>query len=189
MTDSHRSGIDSLGPVVTREVNIGGVNKSQLLAQLSASGVELNEAAKTLFASELFTVLDAKRSMTTVELSVSQFGFAQGTTLRELYDRAISLGLILAPVELGPHLRLQYPDQPEGFWGHPATEHRAPPGAIQIASAPLSEDDEFPKGFYLRRIKGVLWLRGYWAESGHVHQPDDRFVFCCSEDGRGAICR
>ncbi|MDA0708693.1 MAG: helicase, partial [bacterium] len=49
-----------------------------------------------------------------------------------------------------------------------------------IASQILTEDDDFPKGFYLRRIKGVLWLRGYRSWPGHVWEPDDHFVF--SED-------
>jgi hypothetical protein len=44
-------------------------------------------------------------------------------------------------------------------------------------SAALVEDDEFPKGFYLRRIDGVLWLRGYRSGPAHVWSPDDRLVF------------
>ena len=41
----------------------------------------------------------------------------------------------------------------------------------------LSDDDEVPKGFYLRRIEGVLWLRGYRAGAEHVWSPDDRLLF------------
>ena len=166
------------GPLVHRMVTIGGSSKGQLLLQLATAGVELNEAAQALFASEQFHVQEATRSLATVELSVGQLGFPQGGTQPQLFERALSLGLELAPVELGPHLRLQYLDQPEGFWGHPETKHQAPPGSIQIASAPLSEDDQIPKGFYLRRIRGVLWLRGYWSDLQHVYQPTDRLVFC-----------
>ena len=166
------------GPLVHRLVTIGGSSKAQLLLQLATAGVELNEAAQALFASEQFHVQEATRSLATVELSVGQLGFPQGGTQPQLFERALSLGLELAPVELGPHLRLQYLDQPEGFWGHPETKHQAPPGSIQIASAPLSEDDQIPKGFYLRRIRGVLWLRGYWSDLQHVYQPTDRLVFC-----------
>ena len=174
-------GIDIPGALVHREVAIGRVSKSHLLTQLAAAGVELNAAAQALFASELFTVLETTRSVSTVELSVGQLGFLEGATQPQLFEQALSLGLRLAPIELGPHLRLQCLDQSEGFWGHQVTEHRAPPGSIQIASAPLSEDDQFPKGFYLRRIKGVLWLRGYWSDLLHIYQPLDRFVFCRPE--------
>jgi hypothetical protein len=32
-------------------------------------------------------------------------------------------------------------------------------------------------GFYLRRIRGVLWLRGYRSPAEHVWEAADRFVF------------
>lgn len=175
------SDFENPGAIVRRVVDIGGSSKTQLLSQLAVVGKELNDAAQALFASELFNVLETTQSLTTVELSVGQLGFSQGATQPQLFEQALSLGMQLAPIELGPHLRLQYLDQPEGFWGHPETKYQAPPGSIQIASAPLSEDDQFPKGFYLRRIKGVLWLRGFWSDLQHVFQPTDRFVFCSPE--------
>jgi hypothetical protein len=73
---------------------------------------------------------------------------------------------------------LQYLDQPEGYWDQPVRHHQAPSGSITIASEPLSEDDDFPKGFYLRRIKGVLWLRGYRSGAEHIWEPGDHFLFC-----------
>jgi hypothetical protein len=91
---------------------------------------------------------------------------------------AAEYGLDLCPLELGPHLRLQYREQPEGYLGLPVRQHQAPSGAITIASAPLSDDDTVPKGFYLRRIQGVLWLRGYRAGADHNWEPDDHFIFC-----------
>jgi hypothetical protein len=165
------------GHFATRDVSVGGKSKQQLLAHLEEAGVELNEAARILFSSDKFTTLSTRQSFLTVELAVSQLGFAQGATTLELHSRAVALGLRLAPMELGPHLRLQYLDQPEGYWGFPVTQHRAPPGSIAVASAPLSEDDAFPKGFYLRRIKGTLWLRGYWCDVANLWDASDRFVF------------
>ena len=72
---------------------------------------------------------------------------------------------------------MQYPDQPEGYLGEPVRRHQAPYGAITIALEILTEDDDFPKGFYLRRIKGVLWLRGYRSGPQHIYEHDDHFVF------------
>lgn len=166
------------GNFTTMTVSVGGRSKQELLAQLAETGVELNEAARILFASDRFTPSRTNESLVTVELAVKQLGFAKGATTAELHHQAIALGLSLAPPELGPHLRLQCLDQPEGYWGYPVTEHRAPPGSIAVASAPLSEDDSFPKGFYLRRIKGILWLRGYWCDKANVWDAEDRLVFC-----------
>ncbi len=164
-------------PAITRTVQIGGETKAELLVRLAQNGVELNEAARVLFASDKFITAAVRTHLRTVELTVRNLGFPQGTTVPELYARAIGLGLQLCPMELGPHLRLQFLDQPEGFLGPPVWQHRAPPGSIAIASEVLSDDYEFPKGFYLRRIQGTLWLRGYWSGPEHIYDPEDRFVF------------
>ena len=165
-------------PTVSRVVTIGGLAKAELLQQLERNAISLNESAHTLFASDRFTTAQTRRSLTTVELTVRDLGCPQGATTAEIYARAAALGLGLCPLELGPHLRLQYLDQPEGYWGQPLRQHQAPSGSITIASEPLTPDDDFPKGFYLRRIKGELWLRGYRAGPDHVWEADDHLLFC-----------
>ena len=164
-------------PVIARTVQIGGETKSELLARLAQRGVELNEYARVLFASDKFITSDVRAHLRTVELQVRNLGFPQGATPSEVYASAMRLGLGLCPMELGPHLRLQFLDQPEGFVGQPVWQNRAPPGAIVIASERLSEDDEFPMGFYLRRIQGTLWLRGHVCRREHICDPEDHFVF------------
>ncbi len=74
------------------------------------------------------------------------------------------MGLDLCPADAGPYLRLQYLDQPEGYW-------------ITVASPKLFKGD-YPNGFYLRRLLDGLWLRGYWAAPEHTWDADDRFIFC-----------
>jgi hypothetical protein len=140
-------------------------------------GVELNEAAKTLFASDWFQISATHRTIETVDVSVLDLGFAQGATISLIYEASAALGLSLCPLEVGPHMRLQFLDQPEGCWNHPASQHRAPPGSLTIASQRLTEDHDFPEGFYLRRIKGTLWLRGYRSGPEHVWEPEDRLIF------------
>jgi hypothetical protein len=164
-------------PGIVRTVQIGGQTKFELLERLAENGVALNEAAKVLFASEKFMTSEVRMEVRTIELSVRNLGFPQGATTSEVYTGAMRLGLRLCPMELGPHLRLRFLDQPEGFLGQPVWRHRAPPGSIIIASEMLSEGDEFPKGFYLRRIEGTLWLRGYWSGQEHICDPEECFVF------------
>ncbi|MGH7867541.1 MAG: helicase [Candidatus Dormibacteraceae bacterium] len=172
-----QTGAMRLSFMVARTVQIGGETKEELLARLVRNGVQINEAGRVLFASDNFRTSKICAHLMTVELSVRDVGFPQGATMLEVYASAARLGLHLCPMELGPHLRLQFPDQPEGFLGQPVWKHRAPPGSIIIASEMLSEDDEFPKGFYLRRIKGVLWLRGYWSGCEQICHPEEHFVF------------
>ena len=164
-------------PVVARTVQIGGQTKAELLERLAQNGVAINEAGRVLFTSDHFITSDERRYLRTVELCVRNLGFPQGATTSDVYTSAMRLGLRLCPLELGPHLRLQFLDQPESFLGQPVWQHRAPPGSIIVASEILSKEDDFPKGFYLRRIEGTLWLRGYWSGHDHICDPADRFVF------------
>jgi hypothetical protein len=164
--------------IITRTVEVGGLTKSQLIQKLQQYSILMNESGERLLADDKFTTSDTKYSLQTVELTVGDLDFHDGATTAQIFKRASELGLELCPLELGPHLRLEYLDQPEGYLGNPLQRHQAPAGSITIASEILSEDDDFPKGFYLRRINGVLWLRGYRADHLHVWNPGDHFIFC-----------
>ncbi|GAC1652371.1 MAG: hypothetical protein NVS4B9_42580 [Ktedonobacteraceae bacterium] len=164
-------------PTITRTVTVGGLTKSELIQELQSNAISMNEAGVRVFAHDQFTTSATRYAVTTVELTVRDLGFPRGGTIAEIYARAGAFGLGLCPVELGPHLRLYYLDQPEGYWGKPVRRHQAPCGSITIASEQLTDDDDFPKGFYLRRIKGVLWLRGYTSGPEHLWEPDDHFIF------------
>jgi hypothetical protein len=167
-------------PTITRTVSVGGRTKAELLQDLQHNAIAMNESAQRLFASDDFTTSETRYDVPTVELTVRDLGFPGGATIAAIYARAGVLGLGLCPLELGPDLRLQYRDQPEGAWGQPVRRHQPPSGALTIASAQLSADDAVPKGFYLRRIQGVLWLRGYRCGPAHVWAPEDHFLFCQS---------
>ena len=162
-----------------RMVNLCGLTKNTLIEAFAKNAILMNGHADRLFASDHYRTTRTRYVVNTVELTVVNLGFPGGSTIDEIYERAGQLGLGLCPLEMGPHLRLQYPDQPEGYWDKPVREHQAPYGAITIASGIPNEDEDedFPKGFYLRRIKGVLWLRGYRSGPEHVWAPDDHFVF------------
>jgi hypothetical protein len=160
------------------EVRIGGMDRRQLVEALRAHKVQFNQAAEALFEDRRFTPLGERMVVEISLLSVGALGFPDGATYEQFTRRAFESGLSECPLELGPHLRLQFLDQPEGPPGFPVTQHgRAPPGSITVASSPLDDLDETPKGFYLRRVEGVLWLRGYWSWPGHIWNPEDVLVF------------
>lgn len=167
--------LDGLG--IRRVVTVGGVTKSELLDRLRASSVALNEYAEVLFASDRFTTSALQHDISTVELAVKELEFPSGASLAAIIARAEAMGLGYCPLELGPHLRLQYVDQPDAAADEPPRPHQAPPDSITILSEPISHDEDFPRGFYLRRVNGVLWLRGYCSPSDHVYSPDDRLLF------------
>ena len=163
---------------VTRTIKVGGLTKPQLIQKMIQHSICMNKLGKVLFGDDLFTVTAETYSLKTVELTIHDLGFAEGATAAQIFEKAKNLGLELCPLELGPYLRIECLDQPEGYTGRLSQQNQAPNGSITIASKPLKQNDNFPKGFYLRRIEGVLWLRGYVADDEHVWKPDDHFVFC-----------
>ncbi|MGE7690433.1 helicase [Lysinibacillus sp. NPDC097214] len=165
-------------PFISRTVEVGGLTKSQLILKLQQYSILMNEYGERLFTDDKFITSDTMYSLQTVELTVGDLGFPEGANTARIFKRAGELGLELCPLELGPHLRLEYLDQLEAYSGDTLQQQQAPSGSITIASEILTEDDEFPKGFYLRRINGVLWLRGYYADELHVWNPIDHFIFC-----------
>lgn len=169
-------------PIVTRTIEVGGLTKWQLIQKLQQRSILMNEYGERLLSDDKFTTSNTKYSLKTVELTVRDLGFPDGAKTDQIFRRAIELGLELCPLEVGPYLRLEYLDQPESYSGNPSQQHQAPSGSITIASEIITEDDEFPKGFYLRRMKGELWLRGYVADHLHVWNSDDHFIFCLTKN-------
>ncbi len=163
---------------VHRLIHIGGTSKTDLLSRLHAAGVQLNHYATALFADPRFVITQTPSCLGTVEVAVRELGLPDGGTFDLVSQRASSHGLTLCPLEVGPFLRLQLLDQPDDPFGHTGFHGRAPPGAITIASSPISDDEDDPRGFYLRRVGGVLWLRGYRSWAGHILSSDDRLIFC-----------
>jgi hypothetical protein len=105
-------------------IRVGGARKSELLCQLQLAGVRLNEAAQALFADDRFTTSDVSSVVEIAELSVATLGLHNGATLAQIVEQAASVGLAPCPLELAPHFRLQYTDQPEGFLGQPPRRGR-----------------------------------------------------------------
>jgi hypothetical protein len=161
-------------------VSIGGITKSALLERLAAAEIEVNSAGYELFSDERFRTALHPEVVHVRQVSVAGLGLERGGVMFEIMAAAAERGLSCCPLELAPHLRLLLLDQDEGAIGFPHTKHRAPPGSITVILQPLCDDDEVPKGFYLRRVEGKLWLRGYTSWAGHVWQPEDLLVFSCA---------
>jgi hypothetical protein len=166
-----------LQPHTLGTVRIGGVDKPSLLRSLRRHGAQLNHAAEALFECPHFTTLEQPCLVEIAYLSVAALGFSEGATYQQITGRASEMGLSECPLELGPHLRLQLRDQLEAPATAPAAIRGAPPGSITVASRPLDDAERTPKGFYLRRLERVFWLRGYWSPADHVWAAPDVFVF------------
>ena len=84
--------------------------------------------------------------------------------------------MTVCPPDAGPYLRLALQSQADAP-DRVLSGGRSPAGALKVASAPLSEDANFPKGFYLRVVDGQRWLRGFRCDDEYLFSPVDRFIF------------
>jgi hypothetical protein len=158
-------------------VAVGSLTKSELLASLSGHNIQLNQAAEDLFADPRFQPSGQAVDIKISARSVSSLGFKDGATYPQIVVRARELGMTECPLELAPYLRLQFMNQAEAVERVATKERQAPSGSLTVAAKPIAQADDVPKGFYLRRIDGALWLRGYWADFIHVWSKDDVIVF------------
>ncbi|CAM3844257.1 helicase [Mucilaginibacter galii] len=158
------------------DVEYGGISKGELLEILIRSDIQLNEFAKLIFSSNLFPTITTKKTVLVIILTIEQLGFPEGATILEITKHINRIGLTYCPLEVGPNLRLQLKDQQE-ISGHFHVKYQSPLDAITIFSKPIIDDNDFPKGFYLRKIEGQLWLRGYTCTSDHMWNPKDMMAF------------
>jgi len=90
-------------------------NSLALVNALHEMGCQIGGLAEEVLARPAFIVSRTKTDVELVAVSAAELGFKTDTvTLTEIYARARQLGFGLAAAEVGPQLRLQYPDQPVG---------------------------------------------------------------------------
>lgn len=157
------------------ELAIGGRSRQELVEGLRLAGVLLNPHADALLAHAVF---DEPQSETVrvVDRTVAELGFASGATLPQIYATAEAQGLALCPPQTAPYLRLAWLGQAQSS-DSVMSAGRSPDSALNIASPVLSDDPDFPTGFYLRVVDGQPWLRGYRCDDLYVFAPEVRFAF------------
>ncbi|WP_051427295.1 hypothetical protein [Arthrobacter sp. H20] len=135
----------------------------------------MNVHAETLLKHDVFDD-QAPRPVVITERTVAELGLPSGATLTQIFEVAQQQGLSLCPADTGPYLRMALNEQ-QASRDSVMSSGRAPEGGLTVAAEVLDEDPEYPKGFYLRVVKGRAWLRGYQCDDEHKWSPDDRFIF------------
>jgi len=91
-------------------------------------------------------------------------GFSDARTRREIRERAYQLGLEKCPARVGPLLREEYEDQPNGEW-------------LLVDMEAVADSDGDLSVFHVGRDSVVLWLDADIGHPVHEWDPDDRWVF------------
>src|SRR3982750_3186040 len=70
-------------------------------------------SANDILSRPAFTTAPWKNDIKLVVISVAELGFKHGVGYADICKRGVEVGLEICPAEVGPQLRLQYPDQPK----------------------------------------------------------------------------
>lgn len=158
-------------------VRVGGQPREAVLQSLREADVRLNAHAHTLLEHPVFDD-PAALDLRFVERTVQQLGLPAGGPQCQVFAAARGHGLQLCPVSSGPFLRLATMNQPNAP-DSVLSAGRAPTGAIHIASEPLSDDPDYPKGFYLRVVDDQAWLRAIGATTRTSGVPSSAWPWYC----------
>lgn len=131
---------------------------------LKDKGFNISDWANDILGKSAFTVATEETEVDLVKVTVAELGFRKGVRRDQIYERAKELGLELCPPEVGPQLRLQCQDQPNGEW-------------VLIGMEPITDSDGGLCVFRVGRADSGLWLYSYWGDPGGLWGPDRRWVF------------
>ena len=132
------------------------------LEAFKSSDFKINSLMPKMFEGTFFSATEKKTEL--VIVTPEELGFTQHTYLHEFYERAIEeYGLVLCESQIGPTLREQYTDQPDG-WLFVAMKPISNPGTAFI--------------YNLTSKNGVLGLDLGNAEKTSKYGIKVQFVFC-----------
>lgn len=133
---------------------------------LHDGGFGLTDWASDILGKPAFVAATEETEIDLVRVMVAELGFKEGARCDQIYERAKELGLELCPPEVGPQLRLQYQDQPNGEW-------------VLVGMEPIRASDGRPDVFDVGRGGSDFWLSDYWNDPDDVWDPDRQWVFVC----------
>ena len=149
------------------ELGSGPQTAKEFSVAIKAEGHEIYGYAEDILKKVKFENIGEKKETELVILIVASLGFREGATRQEIYDRAIELGLKIAPAEVGPELRLQYKreDQPKGEY-------------LLIGMEPIAYSDGDPDVFIVfRHGDGKSWLTASSGRADDHWYPGNQWVF------------
>ena len=155
------------------DVPLFPVPKERIPTLLEEHAIRINDYARAYIAHPLFAPDSLSGDARVVIASLRELGFEKSVSLPEILCSVPSLGFRLCRSATGLFLRLAWTEQPQSADSVLTGRHCAPDGAVTVLSEILEPDDAFPKGLYLRKVDGELWLRGYRCDALYLWSPDD----------------
>lgn len=132
---------------------------------LKKAGMKIGDWGSEILSNPAFKTSETEMELDLVILSVASLGFKGGATVRDIVAMALEQGLQLCPAEVGPQIRLQYPDQKKD-------------DSFLIAMDPISDPDGIPGIFdVVHDVSGRLRLNGNNGNPARPWGGYRKFVF------------
>lgn len=151
-------------------------SKDDIPKMLKDHGICINHYAREYFSHPEFSVSHSGE-MALMIASLREIGLEDGAALSDIFKRIPELGLRPCRPCAGLMLRIAWTDQPRSRNSVLSGTHEAPDRAVTVLSEALEDNDDFPKGLYLRNVDGDLWLRGYICGAEYRFDGDATFAF------------
>ena len=158
-------------------VDMFPIAKSEIFHLLEENEIMVNEYCKTYIEHERFRFSDTVGTRKIIILTLEEMDFTEPACIPEIENKAKELDYKLCEPSMGVYLRLHYTHQMNSNNTILSGQQRSPNGAVQIASAPLESDYDFPRGLYIRKVDHKLWLRGFICDDEHLFTIENQFAF------------
>ncbi len=148
----------------TIKIGTGVKSGKAFCSELEKKKFRIGDWASDILKQDAFTVATQEEDVDLVNLSVADLGFKKGARYDAICIRALELGLELCPAEVGPQLRLQYPDQPRDKW-------------LVVAMDALRDSNGNLRVFVVVHGSAGRWLHTCDGHPDSFFDGDLRFVF------------
>ncbi len=140
-----------------------GVHKNLGSITTMLTKFKVTDWVKDIIGKPAFTLAQTEEDLSLCVATVKKLTGKNEATTKEIFD-VIKLAGDLCPAEVGPALREQYLDQPNGEWLH-------------LAMKPIRDCDGRLTLFGVGRGHGELWLRAHCADPEYVWGGNSFFVY------------
>ncbi|MBU3896067.1 hypothetical protein KKG36_02030 [Patescibacteria group bacterium] len=154
-----------LGLRTWKTIKLGGLkNADDFRRAIKGCGMRINDGADDIIGTPGFVVAAGEVEVDLVKVTVGDLGFTNGATRGQIYVLAEELGLKLCPPEVGPQLRLQHKDQPNGEW-------------IIIGMEPIRDSDGNLHVFDVGRGDSGQWLGSDYGNPDNFWSAGNQWLF------------
>ena len=122
---------------------------------IRSSDMQIGDWAKDILGQPAFSVVDKEIKIDLSIMSLAELGFGSGAHYNQICESLGRFSLKKCPAEIGPQMRLQYPNQPKGEW-------------LIVFMNPIIASDDNLRIFHVGHNDRGRWLVGDLCNLDHM---------------------